>query len=237
LHYEEVWVPSGPQLLEHLHSWWLPQPNNRIGTLIYFHGAGLNIGYNVTQVYWLRKLGFDVLLVEYRGYGLSEGNFPTERSFYEDAEAALAYLTQERGISTDEIMVYGHSLGGAIAIDLASKHPDLAGIIVQNSFTSMADMVARSGYARWFPVQMILHQRFESLQKVGQLQLPILLIHTTGDPMIPVQMSKRLYKAAQVPKQLILVKSNVHHNAGREFKTTEHLAKLKSFAVDALSAT
>ena len=237
LNYEEVWIPANAQSQEHLHSWWLPKEKNRMGTLIYFHGAGLNIGYNVTQVHWLRQLGFDVLLVEYRGYGLSEGGFPTEQSFYEDAEAALTYVTQERRIATDEILVYGHSLGGAIAIDLATKHPDLAGIIVQNSFTSMAEMVARSTYARWFPVQAILHQRFESIQKVRQLQTPILLIHTTGDPMIPSHMSQRLYKAAHTPKELILVKSKVHHNAGAEFKTTEHLNKVKTFAIKALSAT
>ena len=237
LRYEEVWIPAKAEPSEHLHSWWIPQPKNRIGALIYFHGAGLNIGYNVTQADWLRKLGFDVLLAEYRGYGLSEGDFPTEHSFYEDAETALAYLTQERGISEREILVYGHSLGGAIAIDLATKHPDLAGIIVQNSFTSMSEMAARSSYARWFPIQIILHQRFESLQKVRQLQTPILLIHTTGDPMIPAQMSQRLYQAARGPKELILVKSKVHHNAGPVFKTPEHLAKVKTFAIKALSAT
>ncbi len=237
LNYEEVWIPAIAHPQEHLHSWWIPKEKNRVGTLIYFHGAGLNIGYNVTQVHWLRQLGFDVLLVEYRGYGLSEGGFPTEQSFYEDAEAALRYVTQNQRIPTDEILVYGHSLGGAISIDLATKHPDLAGIIVQNSFTSMAEMVARSTYARWFPVQAILHQRFESLQKVSQLQTPILLIHTTGDPMIPFQMSQRLYHEARAPKELILVKSDVHHNAGAEFKTPEHLDKIKTFAIKALSAT
>ncbi len=237
LPFEEVWIPAKAAPSEHLHSWWIPQRKNRIGALIYFHGAGLNIGYNVTQAHWLRKLGFDVLLAEYRGYGLSEGGFPTEQSFYEDAEAALAHLTQERGISEREILVYGHSLGGAIAIELATQHPELAGIIVQNSFTSMSDMVARSNYARWFPIQAILHQRFESLQKVRHLQTPILLIHATGDPMIPVGMSKRLYQAARGPKELILVKANVHHNAGPAFKTPEHLAKVKTFAVKALSTT
>ena len=237
LKYEEVWIPANDETSERLHSWWIPQRKNRIGALIYFHGAGLNIGYNVTQAHWLRKLGLDVLLAEYRGYGLSEGGFPTEKSFYEDAEAALDYLTQEQGISESEILVYGHSLGGAIAIDLATKHPDLAGIIVQNSFTTMADMVARTSYARWFPVRAMLHQRFESINKVRRLQMPILLIHTTGDPMIPCQMSERLYEAARDPKELILVKSNVHHNAGAEFRTPEHLAKIKSFAIKSLSAT
>lgn len=234
LPYEEVWIPTGADRTEHLHSWWLPKRKHRIGTLIYFHGAGLNIGYNVTQAYWLRKLGFDVLLAEYRGYGLSEGKFPTEQSFYADAEAALGYLTNELNISTGEILVYGHSLGGAIAIDLASKHPDLAGIIVQNTFTSMTAMVARSAYARWFPVQHILHQRFDSLQKVRQLQVPMLLIHSTGDPMIPVGMGKKLHKSASGPKELILYKANVHHNAVGVLKESKYVAQLKRFTQQAL---
>ncbi|MEO0457715.1 MAG: alpha/beta fold hydrolase [Cyanobacteria bacterium P01_A01_bin.114] len=239
LRYEEIWIPANTNAKqpEHLHSWWFPQPKNHIGTLIYFHGANLNIGFNVTQVYWLRKLGFDVLLAEYRGYGLSEGKFPTEKTFYEDAEAALAYLTEQRKISPDEILVYGHSLGGAIAIDLATQHPDLAGLIVQNTFTSMAEMVARSSYAKWFPVQWILHQRFESLQKVRDLEVPMLLIHATGDPLIPAEMGKRLYKEANSSlKELILVKAKTHHNSTAEFKTPEYLAKVKQFAVGALSA-
>ncbi|MEM9162645.1 MAG: alpha/beta hydrolase [Cyanobacteria bacterium P01_F01_bin.4] len=240
LKYEEIWIPANAdtQQPERLHSWWIPQPKDHIGTLIYFHGANLNIGFNVTQAYWLRKLGFDVLLAEYRGYGLSKGDFPTEKTFYEDAEVALAYLTRQRGIDPGEILVYGHSLGGAIAIDLASNHPDLAGVIVQNSFTSMAEMVARSNYAQWFPVRWILNQRFESLQKVRSLEVPLLISHTTGDPLIPVEMGKRLYKAARSkPKELILVDAKTHHNNGGEFKTPEYLAKIQQFAVDALSAS
>ncbi|NEZ59554.1 alpha/beta hydrolase [Adonisia turfae] len=240
LHYEDVWIPvaqdkqSSP---EHLHSWWLPKTKQRMGTLLYLHGAGLNIGFHVTQVHWLRKLGFDVLLAEYRGYGLSEGGFPTERSFYEDAEAALGYLTDGLGIAANEIVVYGHSLGGAIAIDLASKHPNLAGVIVQNTFTSMSAMVARSVYARWFPVQAILHQRFESIQKVRQLQIPILFIHSTGDPLIPLYMGKKLYKAARGPKDFIVYKANVHHNAVGVFKESASVARLKQFARKVLSVS
>ncbi|MEO1402955.1 MAG: alpha/beta hydrolase [Cyanobacteria bacterium J06635_1] len=240
LRYEEIWLPANADAKqpEHLHSWWIPQPKNHIGTLIYFHGANLNIGFNVTQAYWLRKLGFDILLVEYRGYGLSEGDFPTEKTFYEDAEVALAYLTRQRGIDPGEILVYGHSLGGAIAIDLASNHPNLAGVIVQNSFTSMAEMVARSNYAQWFPVRWILNQRFESLQKVRSLEVPLLISHTTGDPLIPVEMGKRLYKAARSqPKELILVDAKTHHNTGAEFKDPDYLAKIQRFATEALSAS
>ena len=93
----------------------MPQSKPAIGTLIYFHGAGLNIGFNVTQAFWLRQLGFNVLLMEYRSYGLSDKRVPTEASLYQDAETALVYLTQERQIEESSIYVYGHSLGGAMA--------------------------------------------------------------------------------------------------------------------------
>ncbi len=236
LDFEEVWIPvnADTKRPQQLHSWWIPQPKNHLGTLLFFHGAGLNIGYNVSQANWFRWLGLDVLLVEYRGYGLSEGDFPTEASLYEDAEAALAYLTTEREIPTEEIMLYGHSLGGAIAINLAIHHPELAGLIVHNSFTSMVEMASFSNIARWFPVQLMLNQRFESLEKVRQLKMPKLFIHAIGDPRIPVYMGKRLYAAAPEPKELILMNLNNHENAAGVYKSKAHLDKLKQFAMAAL---
>ncbi|MGB3570626.1 MAG: alpha/beta fold hydrolase [Phormidesmis sp.] len=236
LTYEDIWVSAtnDASIAEKLHGWWMPQSKDAMGTLIYFHGAGLNIGFNVTQAFWLRQLGFNVLLMEYRGYGLSEGHFPTETSLYQDAETALTYLTQERQIEESNIYVYGHSLGGAIAINLASHHPNLAGLIIHNSFTSMAEMVARSNYARWFPVQWMLTQRFDSLQKVSQLQVPMLLIHATGDPLIPVDMGKRLFEEAHsLRKELVLVDTNVHHNVAAVYKGAHHLVRVKLFAIGA----
>lgn len=186
-----------------------------------------------------------MLVVEYRGYGLSDkanshkadgGDFPTEKTFYEDAEAALRYLKATWDISEKEIIVYGHSLGGAIGINLAVQHPDLAGLIVHNTFTTMADMVVRSPYARWFPVTAILNQRFPSLQRIRELQMPLLLIHATGDRKIPVEMGKQLYAAAPDPKTLLLVKSDVHHNAAAVYKSAEHLTQIKRFAEASLEA-
>lgn len=238
LTYEDIWVSAttGTSTTEKLHGWWIPQSKHAIGTLIYFHGAGLNIGFNVTQAFWLRQLGFNVLLMEYRGYGLSERRFPTEASLYQDAETALSYLTQARQIEESRIYVYGHSLGGAIAINLASHHPNLAGLIIHNSFTSMSEMVARSNYARWFPVQWMLTQRFDSLQKVSRLQVPMLLIHAKGDPLIPVEMGERLFQAAHSPrKELVLVDTNVHNNAAAVYKDAHHLVRVKLFAMGASS--
>ncbi|MEL6813997.1 MAG: alpha/beta fold hydrolase [Cyanobacteria bacterium J06598_3] len=246
LDFQEHWIPV-QRCVKHpdvLHSWWLRQPKNiepqnHLGTLLYFHGAGLNIGYNVAQAHWMQKLGFNVLVVEYRGYGLSDqvnshpgedGDFPTERTFYEDAEAALRYLKTTWDIPDKEIFVYGHSLGGAIGINLAVHHPDLAGLIVQNTFTTMADVVARSAYAGWFPVSAILNQHFPSLQRVRDLKMPLLFIHATGDRKIPVEMGEQLYAAAPEPKTLLLVNSDVHHNAAAVYKSAAHLSQIRQFA-------
>ncbi|MEO1637066.1 MAG: alpha/beta fold hydrolase [Cyanobacteria bacterium J06631_9] len=236
LTYEEIWVPAAETsthnaTAEKLHGWWIPQSKQAIGTLIYFHGAGLNIGFNVTQAFWLRQSGFNVLMMEYRGYGLSEGDFPTEASLYQDAETALAYVTQKQQIAESDIYLYGHSLGGAIAINLASHHPNLGGLIIHNSFTSMAEMVARSHYARWFPVQWILTQKFESLEKVSRLRMPMLLIHAKGDPLIPIEMGERLFQAAPSSrKEMVIVDTNVHNNAAAIYKDVRHLVRVKLFA-------
>lgn len=236
LAYEEVWIPADAQAKKSasLHSWWIPQPQQHIGTLIYFHGAGHNIGYNVSQANWFHWIGLDVLLAEYRGYGLSEGSFPTEASLYEDAEAALRYLKETRSIPVNEIILYGHSLGGAIAINLAIHHPELAGLIVHNTFTTMAEMVARSPLAYLFPVQTILNQHFNSIQKVASLEVPTLFIHAKGDPRIPSEMGQRLYMEAPEPKSLMLPDLNNHSNAAGLYKTKKYLSQIKQFVTDAV---
>lgn len=215
LDYEEVWLPVTRNSSEigALHSWWMPASSPAIGTLLYVHGNGKNIGANVEQASLYQQLGFNVFLFDYRGYGRSPGTFPTEAQVYEDAAIALNYLCQQRGIPTSEIAVYGHSLGGAIAIDLAARYPDLAGLIVESSFTSMREIVAYTGQYNVFPIDLILHQKFDSIAKVPSLAMPILLIHGTGDRTIPYQMSQTLFEAIAAPKKLLLVADADHNNA------------------------
>jgi uncharacterized protein len=115
-------------------------------------------------------------------------------------------------IPTKQIFIYGHSVGGAIAIDLAIKHSEAAGLIVQSSFTSLRDMTKRFGLYWLLPIDLLLHQKFDSLQKIGSLQIPVLLIHGMADPQIPASMSQRLYAAAPEPKQLLLIPQAGHDN-------------------------
>ncbi len=180
--------------------------------LLYLHGNGINISANIAHTNRFYQLGFSVLLIDYRGYGRSQGDFPNEMRVYQDAATAWQYLTQQQQIPPQQIFIYGHSLGGAIAIDLAVKHPQAAGLIVESSFTSIREMVSTQKSFSIFPVDLILTQRFESIKKVSQLRMPVLFIHGTADSTVPSYMSQKLYDAALEPKQLILVPGAEHND-------------------------
>lgn len=214
LDYQEVWLPVKTRSggVERMHGWWIPASQANAQVLLYLHGNGINIGANVAHANRFHRLGFSVLLPDYRGYGRSEGSFPTEASVYQDAAVAWDYLVQERKIQPRQIFLYGHSLGGAVAIDLAVKHPDAAGLIVESSFTSIRDLVDYQAIYRIFPINLILHQRFDSIRKVRSLALPVLFIHGTADLRVPAIMSQQLYEAAPEPKQLILIPDAGHNN-------------------------
>jgi hypothetical protein len=230
LNYQEVWLPvsTASGQTSHIHGWWIPAsaaPEAKVW--LYLHGNGSNVGDEMKRAFWFHQLGFSTLLIDYRGYGRSEGQFPTESSVYEDVEAAWNYLTQVKHIPAEQIFLYGHSLGGAIAIDLALRHPNLAGLVVEGSFTAMRSMVAHL-YRQFliFPVKLLLHQRFDSLSKVRSLAMPILLIHGTADPVVPAHMSQALFTAATEPKKLLLVPEAGHHNV-EELGSVQYLQAIQ----------
>ncbi|WP_180274553.1 alpha/beta hydrolase, partial [Tychonema bourrellyi] len=199
------------------------------GVILYLHGNGLNVGANVEHANRFHRLGLSVFLIDYRGYGKSQGEFPTESQVYEDAQLAWDYLVKQRGINPKQIYIYGHSLGGAIAIDLAVRHPEAAGLIVEGSFTSARAMVDfQSGVYRMFPIDLLLTQRFDSIAKVDRLQMPVLFIHGTADTIVPVEMSKKLFDSAPEPKQLYIVPDAGHNNLA-EFAGGEYLQRISQF--------
>lgn len=219
--YQSLRIPvgSGADRGE-LDAWWVPagQANdhvkrvNEAPTLLYFHGNYRNIGNNLEHTLRLHQLGFNVLLADYRGYGKSSGGKPSESKVYEDAEAAWQYLLKQRAADPRQTFIYGHSLGGAIAINLAVHHPEAAGLITESTFTSMqAEAEVNYGF---LPIGWLLNQRFESLQKVPELKIPVLFIHGTWDKKIPVSMAKQLYAAAPQPKTLVLIEGGEHNNSG-----------------------
>ncbi|MEG3903998.1 alpha/beta hydrolase [Microcoleus sp. B4-C5] len=231
--YQEVWLPvkARSRKIEKLHGWWLPAANRQsLGTLLYLHGRGFNIGANINQSYRFRQLGFSVLLIDYRGYGRSQGSFPSEYRVYEDAEVAYNYLVKQRQLSPSQILLYGHSMGGAVAIELAIRHPEAAGLIVHNSFTSMVDMVENNAFMRFFPVRLLLTQRFDSLAKVKSLRMPILFVHGIADSLVPATMSKKLYASSPEYKKILLVPNARHNNGDAFFNNPEYRQTIVDFA-------
>jgi pimeloyl-ACP methyl ester carboxylesterase len=214
--YNDVYIsvesPNGQK--ERIHGWWIPTGAPFDKVLLYLHGSALNIGANVDPARRFHDLGFSVFLVSYRGYGLSDGEFPSEEQIYADAEAAWNYLVKKKGIDPNQIFIYGHSIGGAIAIDLAARHPDAAGLIVEAAFTSIIDMARLKYRYRLLPMDLIVDQKFDSLKKVGHLEMPVLFIHGTNDSLVPPEMSRRLYEKTSSPKRLKFINGGGHNNNG-----------------------
>lgn len=236
LRYQEVWIPvsTGDRRVERIHGWWIPatQPNALV--LLYLHGNGSNIGGNIAHAHRFHQMGFSVLLTDYRGYGRSEGGFPTEARVYQDAAAAWDYLVLGEQIKPNQIFLYGHSLGGAIAIELAGQHPDAAGLIVESSFTSIREMVELQGRFWMFPVDLILTSRFDSISKVRSLKVPVLFIHGTADLQVPAVMSQQLFAAAPEPKQLVLFPGAGHNNLAEVAGSSQYFPAVQKFVQQVL---
>jgi fermentation-respiration switch protein FrsA (DUF1100 family) len=211
-----------PLMGDQLAGWWVPSEDSQAGTLLYLHGNAANIAANVRQVLRLRATGLNVFIFDYRGYGHSTGGPPREKLMYEDAERAWKYLVAERNIAPDRIAIYGHSIGGGVAVDLASKHPEAGALIIEGAFTSIADMANGIPYTACLPVRLILTERFDSISKIGSIHLPKLILHGDADTMVPPRMARRLYDAAPEPKRLALIAGGGHEdsavaNAGAYF--------------------
>jgi pimeloyl-ACP methyl ester carboxylesterase len=187
---------------DRVHTWYVPAAERNAPTLLFLHGARRNLAGSAGRIEMMRSLGFHVLAIDYRGFGRSSVLLPSERSAAEDTRAAFAELVR-REPDPSRRFVYGYSLGGALAIDLAAQENGIAGVVVESTFTSIAELVRTSRWG-WVPMlDSIVTQGFDSIGKIAQVQEPVLLIHGTADGVIPHVMSDRLYTAAiNVPPDL-----------------------------------
>ena len=176
-------------------------------TLLWFHGNAGNISYRHEMIQAMMQLAVRVFIIDYRGYGKSEGK-PTEQGLYLDARAAWDYLVNERNVAPNGIIIFGKSLGGAPAVDLATQ-VDAAGLIVQSSFTSAADMA--TAVLPFLPTAL-LHTKMDSLSKIARVRCPKLFIHSRADEVVPYDLGRRLYEAASEPKQFYEVKGASHNS-------------------------
>ena len=216
LSYEDIWlsVLSGQGKLEKVHGWWIPasEPTNKV--LLYLHGNGGNISCNVGAAARFQQTGFSVLLIDYRGYGRSQGHFPTELEIYRDALAAWDYLIEQRQVKAEDIFIYGHSLGAAVGLELAIAKPTAAGVIMENAFTSIKAIAENRALYRIFPLNLILTQRFDNLSKLEHLQIPLFVVYGLLDRTVPPKMGEMLYQKAKVPKKRLIVPDAGHNDVG-----------------------
>jgi fermentation-respiration switch protein FrsA (DUF1100 family) len=199
-----------------LHGWYCTPHRNVSGApvpiatemvLLWFHGNAGNIGYRYDMIRAMMQLPVQVFIIDYRGYGRSEGK-PTEPGLYLDARAAWDYLINKRGVPPRRVIIFGKSLGGAPAIDLASQ-VEPAGLIVQSSFTSAAEMAA--AVLPLFP-RVLLHTKMDSAAKISRVSCPKLFIHSRADEVVPFELGYRLYQAAPEPKQFYEVTGASHNS-------------------------
>ena len=201
---------------QYVHAWWWPSPRKGAPTVLYLHGTRWNLTAQVRRITALRDLGFSVLAIDYRGFGDSPGELPSERSVYQDAEAGWQRLVQLQPDASKRF-IYGHSLGGAIAVDLAQKigehqQPEAAGLIIESTFTDMA-AAAQAVIDTSLPIRWIMSEKFDSIDKIGGIGMPVLIVHGTDDRYIPDRFSRELYQAAPSPKKLLLVEGGTHNNS------------------------
>ncbi len=181
-----------------LSAWYVPAPKGEYH-ILFFHGNAGNISNRTHALAFFYKLNFSTLILDYRGYGKS-GWFPTEKGVYKDALAAYNYLCEEKKVSPDKIILFGESLGGAVAVDLATKVPVRA-VICEDTFSSMLD-IGRVYYP-FLPLRWLVTQKFDSCAKIGKVTAPKYIIHSREDELIPFRLGVKLYQSAAPPKEFV----------------------------------
>lgn len=194
-----------------LHALWVPQANPRAPGLLYLHGARWDVRSSAARIRRMHALGFSVLAVDYRGFGDSSAALPSEATAVEDARQAWDWLGAR--LSAAPRYIFGHSLGGAIAVQLATdaRTEGLAGLMLEGTFTSVPDVFGTMAWG-WLPIGPFITQRFDSFARIERLHVPLLVVHGSDDTLIRPELGRALYERAPEPKRFVLVKGGAHHN-------------------------
>jgi uncharacterized protein len=190
-----------------LHGLWLPQPRADAPVMLYLHGARWDVRSSAHRMQRMHELGFAVLGIDYRGFGKSTQTLPSEDLAHEDALAAWRWLATQQPQS--KRFVFGHSLGSAIAVRLASEVEDATG--VKGGFTSIADVFSTMKWG-WLPLGPLITQRFDAASRLDKLKAPLLVVHGSNDNLIKPDLGRALYERAKQPKRFVLVEGGTHHN-------------------------
>ena len=213
---ESVWIEHESASASRpirLHAVYAPNEDAGAPLMLFLHGARQNLGRSAFRVEQMRELGFSVLAIDYRGFGASTDELPSEAGVVEDAAAAWRWLGERH--PERPRYVFGHSLGGAVAVQLAAalaeRPPGEApsGVIVEGTFTSIRDMFGTFKWG-WLPISMLITERFDSLATVPRIKAPLLVVHGSEDSIVPSRFGEMLYERATAAKRFVLVDGGTH---------------------------
>lgn len=207
---------------EELHGWYIPATNPG-GVVLFFHGNAGNISHRLESIEIFNELNLDVLIIDYRGYGQSTGK-ATEQGTYLDAQAAWDYLVDKRGVAPGDMVIFGRSLGGAVASWLAARTTPGA-VILESCFTSGVDMAAR--LYPFLPARLITRLKYPVKDYVKQLSSPLLVVHSQQDEIIPFDMGQSIFTAAPEPKKIMELSGD--HNGGFLLNRERYQAAIGKF--------
>jgi hypothetical protein len=210
-----------------LHGWYIPAAAAR-GTVLFFHGNAGNISHRLDSIRIFHDLKLAVFIFDYRGYGNSEGR-PSERGLQRDALAAWRFLTEARGVAPGQIIVFGRSLGAAVAAWLAMQKPPAA-LIVESAFTSVPDMAAE--LYRWLPARWLVRIEHATRDYVARVRCPVLVVHSPQDEIIPFHHGEAIFAAAHAPKEMLRLRGG--HNEGFIVSGEHYVRGLDAFVTHSL---
>jgi uncharacterized protein len=207
----DVWIEFASEQEKQavkLHGLWLPQADVDAPVMLYLHGARWDVRSSAPRMRAMHELGFSVLGIDYRGFGRSSEGLPSEDLMHEDALAAWQWLAVQRPQARPYL--YGHSLGAAIAVRLASVAGNAAGVIVEGGFTSALDVVNTTWW-RWLPLERLITQRLDAATHIDKINAPLLVVHGGLDTMVHPDLGRALYERAKQPKRFVLIDGGLHH--------------------------
>jgi fermentation-respiration switch protein FrsA (DUF1100 family) len=226
LEYEELNLLTKDGI--NINGWYIPAEQEK-AAMLFCHGNAGNISHRLDSIKIFNSLGLSVLIFDYRGYGRSGGK-PSEKGSYNDGEAGWDYLVQAKKYSPESIVVFGRSLGGAIAAEIALRK-DPGALIIESSFTSVPDM-GKVLYP-WLPVKLLSKFRYATIDKVNAIPSPKLIIHSPDDDIIPYKQGTALYEQASQPKVFLEIKGG--HNDGFIIAGERYIEGLSAFLKTYLS--
>jgi hypothetical protein len=203
-------------------AWYIPAEDTR-GFVLFCHGNAGNISHRLDSIRIFHNLGLGVLIFDYRGYGRSKGT-PDEEGTYRDAEAAWDYLVNSLHVAPERIILFGRSLGSAVAAEIALRKQTGA-LIMESGFTSVPDL--GSSFYPYLPVRLLSKYRYASIEKVGKIKMPKLFIHSPEDEIVPYEQGRRLFESASEPKEFLQLTGG--HNEGFLLSGETYVEGLNSF--------